>query len=154
MPVTLDRRSKGIYPFGVFHTSLGSTLCTNFELKENTSYSAMLNIREPVPHPESLTTNSSDSGITSTRYPTEFLPIPSNSGIPIYMDDRQAISLKHASNSRKEFRNCIETESVPGIPEFIGIPSNSHQFRFYLIPEFRGGIAFCLHPHYRLCIWL
>jgi hypothetical protein len=95
---------------------------------ENTSYSAMLNIPEPVPHPESITTNSSDSGITSTRYPTEFLPIPSNSGIPIYMDDRQAISLKHASNSGTEFRNYIETESVPAIPEFPGIPSNSYQF--------------------------
>ncbi len=46
---------------------------------ENTSYSAMLNIREPVPHPESITTNSSHSGITSTRYPTEFLPIPTDS---------------------------------------------------------------------------
>jgi hypothetical protein len=75
----------------------------------------MLNIREPVPHTELITTNSSDSGITSTRYPTEFLPVPSNSGIPIYMDDRQAISLKHASNFSTEFRNCNETESVPAI---------------------------------------
>jgi hypothetical protein len=97
-------------------------------MAENTSYSAMLNIREPVPHPESITTNSSDSGFTSTRHPTEFLPIPSNSGIPIYMDDRQAISLKHASNSGTEFRNCIETESIPAIPEFQGIPRNSYQF--------------------------
>ncbi len=125
-----------------------------FSPLENTSYSTMLNIREPVPHPESITTNSSDSGITSTRYLTEFLPIPSNSGIPIYMDDRQAISLKHASNSGTKFWNCIETESVPAISEFLGIPTNSHRFRFYLIPEFRGGIAFCLHPHYRLSIWL
>ena len=33
MPITLDRRPAGAYPFGVFHTSLGSTLCTESELK-------------------------------------------------------------------------------------------------------------------------
>jgi hypothetical protein len=33
MPITLDRKPKGRYPFGVFHISLGSTLCTEFELK-------------------------------------------------------------------------------------------------------------------------
>ena len=81
--------------------------------KENTSYSAMLNIREPVPHPESITINSSDPGITSTSYPPEFLPFPSNSGIPIYMDDRPAILLKHVSNSGTEFP---------------GIPGNSYRF--------------------------
>jgi len=98
----------------------------------------MLNIQKPIPHPESITTNSSDSGITSTRYPTEFLPIPSNSGIPIYMDDRQAISLKHAPNSGTKFRNYIERESVLAISEFLGIPSNSYQFRFYAVPESEG----------------
>jgi SpoVK/Ycf46/Vps4 family AAA+-type ATPase len=115
--------------------SMKNSMTRNSVHNENTSYSAMLNIREPVPHPESITTNSSESEITSTRYPTEFLPIPSNSGIPIYMDDRQAISLKHASNFGTEFRNCIETESVPAILEFFPIPRNSHRFRFYLIPE-------------------
>ncbi len=98
----------------------------------------MLNIREPVPYPESITTNSSDSGITSIRYPTEFLPIPSNSGIPIYMDDRQAISLKHAPNSGTKFRNYIERESVPAIPEFLPIPINSVFMQFRNQKEFQG----------------
>ena len=35
MPITLDRSPKGRYPFGVFHTSLGSTLCTESELKSD-----------------------------------------------------------------------------------------------------------------------
>jgi hypothetical protein len=35
MPITLDRRPKGRYPFGVFHISMGSTLCTEFELKSD-----------------------------------------------------------------------------------------------------------------------
>ncbi len=54
------------------------------------------------------------------------------------MDDRQAISLKHAPNSGTKFRNYIERESVPAIPEFLGIPSNSYQFRFYAVPESEG----------------
>jgi hypothetical protein len=95
------------------------------EKNENTSYSAMLNIREPVPHPESITTNSSDSGITSTSYPTEFLPFPSNSGIPIYMDDRQAILLKHASNSDTEFRES-QGDGISSCNS--GIPGNSCEF--------------------------
>jgi hypothetical protein len=33
MPITLDRRPKGTYPSGVFHISLGSTLCIESELK-------------------------------------------------------------------------------------------------------------------------
>jgi hypothetical protein len=33
MPITLDRRPTGTYTFGVFHTSLGSTLCTESEVK-------------------------------------------------------------------------------------------------------------------------
>jgi hypothetical protein len=33
MPITLDRRPMGLYSFGVFLTSLGSTLCTESELK-------------------------------------------------------------------------------------------------------------------------
>ena len=36
------------------------------EIEKNTSYSAMLSIREPVPHQESITTNSSDSGVDGT----------------------------------------------------------------------------------------
>ncbi len=35
MPITLDGRPIGTYLFGVFHTSLGSTLCTESELKSN-----------------------------------------------------------------------------------------------------------------------
>ncbi len=35
MPITLDRKSMGIYPFGAFHTSLGSTLRTESELKSD-----------------------------------------------------------------------------------------------------------------------
>ena len=35
MPITLDRSPKGRYPFGVFHTSMGSTLCTESELKSD-----------------------------------------------------------------------------------------------------------------------
>jgi hypothetical protein len=35
MPITLDRRPKNRYPFGIFHTSLGSTLCTDAELKSD-----------------------------------------------------------------------------------------------------------------------
>ncbi len=35
MPITLDRRPKGRYPFGIFHISMGSTLCTEFELKSD-----------------------------------------------------------------------------------------------------------------------
>ncbi len=37
MPITLDRRPKGRYPFKVFHTSLGPTLCTEPELKSDLS---------------------------------------------------------------------------------------------------------------------
>src|ERR1700722_6721514 len=33
MPITLDRRPNGTYSSGVFHTSLGSTLCIESELK-------------------------------------------------------------------------------------------------------------------------
>ncbi len=33
MPITLDRRSKGSYSFGVFHTLLTSTLCTESKFK-------------------------------------------------------------------------------------------------------------------------
>ncbi len=35
MPITLDRRPKGRYPFGVFYTSMGSTFCTESELKSD-----------------------------------------------------------------------------------------------------------------------
>ncbi len=35
MPITLDRMPKDLYPFGVFHTTLGSTLCTESELKSD-----------------------------------------------------------------------------------------------------------------------
>jgi hypothetical protein len=35
MPITLDRRAKGTCPFEVFHTALGSTLCTEFELESD-----------------------------------------------------------------------------------------------------------------------
>ena len=33
MAITLEERHKGTCPFGVFHISLGSTLCTESELK-------------------------------------------------------------------------------------------------------------------------
>ncbi len=33
----MERRNKGSYPFGVFHTSLESTLCTESELKNDLS---------------------------------------------------------------------------------------------------------------------
>jgi hypothetical protein len=52
-------------------------------------------------------------------------------------------------------------DRIHPIPEFLLIPKNSFQFlgiptNFASIQfsEFRDGIAFCLHPHYRLCIWL
>jgi hypothetical protein len=35
MPITLDWRPKGRYPFEVFHTSMGSTFCTESELKSD-----------------------------------------------------------------------------------------------------------------------
>jgi hypothetical protein len=35
MAITLEKRPKGTSPFGIFHTSLGSTLCTEFELKSD-----------------------------------------------------------------------------------------------------------------------
>jgi hypothetical protein len=35
MVITMAERSKGIRPFGVFHTSLGPTLCTESELKSD-----------------------------------------------------------------------------------------------------------------------
>ena len=35
MAITLDRRPKGRYPCGIFHTSLGSTLCIESELKSD-----------------------------------------------------------------------------------------------------------------------
>jgi hypothetical protein len=35
LAITLDRRPKGRYPFGVFHTLLGSTLCTESEVKSD-----------------------------------------------------------------------------------------------------------------------
>jgi len=35
MIITVEERPMGTYPFGVFHTSLGSTLCTEFELKSD-----------------------------------------------------------------------------------------------------------------------
>ncbi len=37
MAITLKGRPISPYPFGVFHTSLGSTLCTEFELKNDLS---------------------------------------------------------------------------------------------------------------------
>jgi hypothetical protein len=35
IPMTMDRRPKGIYPLEIFHISLGSTLCTESELKSD-----------------------------------------------------------------------------------------------------------------------
>ncbi len=35
MPITLDRRPKGTYPSGIFHTSLRSTLCIESELERD-----------------------------------------------------------------------------------------------------------------------
>jgi hypothetical protein len=37
MAITLEERPMGTYPFGVFHSSLGSTLCTETELKSDLS---------------------------------------------------------------------------------------------------------------------
>ncbi len=37
MAITLEGRPMGTYPFEVFHTSLGSTLCTESELKSDLS---------------------------------------------------------------------------------------------------------------------
>ncbi len=69
--------------------------------------------------------------------------IPSDSGITVvYMYTK----LSHVYN---------RSDSGIGIAgnwkEFPGIPRNSVQFRFSLIPEFRFGIAFRPHPHVRLC---
>jgi len=35
MVITLHGRPMGIYPFRIFHTSLGSTLCTESKLKND-----------------------------------------------------------------------------------------------------------------------
>jgi len=35
MPITRDKRPKGIQSLGVFHASLGSIECTKFELKSD-----------------------------------------------------------------------------------------------------------------------
>ncbi len=35
MAITLEERPKDTSPFGVFHISLGSTLCTESELKSD-----------------------------------------------------------------------------------------------------------------------
>ncbi len=37
MPITPNRGSKKTYPFGVFHISLESILCTEFELKSDST---------------------------------------------------------------------------------------------------------------------
>jgi hypothetical protein len=37
MTITLEGRLMGTYPFGVFHTSLGSTLCTKSDIKSDLS---------------------------------------------------------------------------------------------------------------------
>jgi hypothetical protein len=47
MPITLDRRPMGTSPFEVFHTSLGSTLCTESELKSDLSVASVLSL-DPV----------------------------------------------------------------------------------------------------------
>jgi hypothetical protein len=41
MPIILDRRTMITYPFGVFHTSLRSTLCTEYELKSDLSVASV-----------------------------------------------------------------------------------------------------------------
>jgi len=41
MAITLEERCMGTYPFGICHTSLGSNLCTEFELKSDLTVETM-----------------------------------------------------------------------------------------------------------------
>jgi formyltetrahydrofolate synthetase len=59
MPITVDRRPKGTYPFRVFHTSLGFTLCTESEFKSDLT-------AEKVPSLVSLPTIKSSSNKMKT----------------------------------------------------------------------------------------
>ena len=98
---------------------------------ENTSYSAIPHIREPVPSPE---------------------PSPTNSGIPFCLHPHYRLYVCHYSLISKlnnQFPYGIpELESTRSHYEFLGIPGNSHQF----LLDSNSGIPFCLHPHYRLYV--
>ncbi len=46
MPITLNRRPMGTYPFGVSYTSLGSTLCIESQLKSDLSVASVPSLVE------------------------------------------------------------------------------------------------------------
>ena len=48
MTIALEEDPKGPYPFGVFHTSLGSTLCTKSELKSDWTVGDLPSSVEPL----------------------------------------------------------------------------------------------------------
>ena len=143
--------------------------------RENPSYSAMLNIAESVPLPESIppipeleqTKTPSDSGINSNNseefrnhfyrfrpIPISIPPIPRNSA---RFRNRLCFALLPlllliiATDSGADFPELVSTRNQT---ELDGIGCNSAEFRPILelqesqaIPEFRTGIAFSHHPH-------
>jgi hypothetical protein len=86
----------------------------------------MLNIAESVPTPEPVPSNYGNPIAIQYNRPTRYWPSSVN-------------SWSSPNLIQTEFRNWVEFEPIPGIPESDGIPCNSLSTQF---PEFRTGITY------------